>query len=56
MTEPVLTDDEHDTVRAWVHGIDQGIWNPTPATKRHLADVLRRVVLNDNARRSEAGA
>ncbi len=47
MTERILTDDERETVQNWVIGIDRRLWNPTPATKRHLADILRRLLLSD---------
>jgi hypothetical protein len=42
--EILLTDSDRETVEAWVRGIEAGKWNPTPATKRFLAIVLRRVL------------
>jgi hypothetical protein len=39
-----VTDNEAfdvDTIRNWITGIERGIWNPTEATKRHLASLLR---------------
>lgn len=49
--EPILTDDESRTVQNWITGIERRAWNPTPATKRYLADILRRILLTDQARR-----
>lgn len=40
----ILTEDEAEEIRAWIKGIDQEIWDPTPATKQQLAVVLRRVL------------
>lgn len=48
MSEPILTDDERGTVNNWITGIENGTWNPTTATKRILADILRRLLLSES--------
>lgn len=43
--EPVFTDEEIETMRAWISGIERRIWKPTDATKDTLAGFLRRIVV-----------
>lgn len=31
-------------MRCWVQGIEKGIWNPTPSTKRYLARMFSRIL------------
>lgn len=39
-----LSEDERETVEHWIGGIERGLWNPTNAMKRAVADVLKRLL------------
>lgn len=40
-----LLENDREAMADWVTGIRMNVWNPTPATKRHLAYVLERVLI-----------
>lgn len=39
-----LSDEERETVVSCIRGIEQGLWNPTPAMMRFVALIFRRLV------------
>ena len=42
-TAAQLSEQEHDTLLAWLRGIDRRIWEPTQAAKGEVASLLRRL-------------